>query len=171
MYMLAGVGFLIASFACQRLNDRFGVGRVMLGGIGMTSLSWLLIALIVKSKFAFLLMGAALFLFDFGAMLFFINYLSLRQSATPDHLLGRVTSTMIFLALSLAPIGSVLGGVIGEWLGLRATIAVCGVGAALLVIAQFNTTPLPAMVKLPTPESHPRPKTPTPHTPGAEISA
>ena len=171
MYMLAGVGFLIASFACQRLNDRFGVGRVMLGGIGMTSLSWLLIALIVKSEFAFLLMGAALFLFDFGAMLFFINYLSLRQSATPDHLLGRVTSTMIFLALSLAPVGSVLGGVIGEWLGLRATIAVCGVGAALLVIAQFNTTPLPAMVKLPTPESHPRPKTPTPHTPGAEISA
>jgi len=171
MYMLAGVGFLIASFSCQRLNDRFGIGRVMLGGIGMTSLAWLLIALIVKSEFAFLLMGTALFLFDFGAMLFFINYLSLRQSATPDHLLGRVTSTMIFLALSLAPIGSVLGGVIGEWLGLRATIGICGVGAALLVIAQFKATPLPAMIKLPTPESHPGPKPPTPHTPGAEISA
>jgi MFS family permease len=176
LYMLAGVGFLLASFACQRLNDRFGIGRVMLGGIGMTALSWLGIAAIVKSEFAFLLLGSALFVFDFGAMLFFINYLSLRQSATPDHLLGRVTSTMIFLALSLAPVGSILGGVIGEWLGLRATIGVCGAGAAILVFALFKTTPLPAMVKLPTPESHPSPSgdelpAPKPHTPGTEISA
>ena len=171
LYMLAGVGFLLASFACQRLNDRFGVGRVMLSGIAMTAVSWLLIALIVKSEYAFLMLGAGLFLFDFGAMLFFINYLSLRQSATPDHLLGRVTSTMIFLALSLAPFGSILGGLIGDWLGLRATIGICGVGAALLVIAQFKTTPLPAMIKLPTPESHPGPTPAKPRTPGTEISA
>lgn len=171
MYMLAGIGFLLASFTCQRLNGRFGVGRVMLGGIGMTAIAWLLIAAIVKSDFAFLLLGTALFLFDFGAMLFFINYLSLRQSATPDHLLGRVTSTMIFLALSLAPLGSVLGGVIGEWLGLRPTIALCGVGAALLVLAQSKLGPLPRMLNLPTPDSHAGPKAPTPHAPGAEIAA
>jgi MFS family permease len=173
LYMIAGIGFLLASFTCQRLNDRFGVGRVMLGGIGMTAIAWLLIAAIVKSSFAFLLLGAALFLFDFGAMLFFINYLSLRQSATPDHLLGRVTSTMIFLALSLAPIGSVLGGLVGEWLGLRATIGLCGVGAALLVLAQFKLGPLPGMLTLPTPDAHHGPKTiqPAPRTPGAEIAA
>ena len=173
LYMLAGVGFLLASFTCQRLNDRFGVGRVMLGGIGMTAIAWLLIAAIVKSEFAFLLLGTALFLFDFGAMLFFINYLSLRQSATPDHLLGRVTSTMIFLALSLAPLGSVLGGVIGEWLGLRATIGLCGIGAALLVLAQYRLGPLPGMLTLPTPDAHHGPKTipPPPRTPGTEIAA
>jgi predicted MFS family arabinose efflux permease len=78
---------------------------------------------------------------------------------------------MIFLALSLAPIGSVLGGVIGEWLGLRATIGLCGVGATLLVLAQFKFTPLPAMLKLPTPDAQHRPNTPPPHTPGAEIAA
>ena len=171
LYMIAGIGFLLASFTCQRLNDRFGVGRVMLGGIGLTAIAWLLIAAIVKSSFAFLLLGAALFLFDFGAMLFFINYLSLRQSATPDHLLGRVTSTMIFLALSLAPIGSVLGGVVGEWLGLRATVGLCGVGAALLVFAQYKLGPLPGMLTLPTPDSHAGAKPPTPHAPGAEIAA
>lgn len=173
LYMIAGIGFLLASFTCQLLNDRFGVGRVMLAGIGLTAIAWVMIAAIVKSEFAFFLLGTALFLFDFGAMLFFINYLSLRQSATPDHLLGRVTSTMIFLALSLAPIGSVLGGVLGEWLGLRATIGLCGVGAALLVLAQFKLGPLPAMLTLPTPDAHHGPKTipPAPHTPGTEIAA
>ena len=39
LYMMAGVGFLLASFACQRLNRRFGVGRVMLGGIAISALS------------------------------------------------------------------------------------------------------------------------------------
>jgi MFS family permease len=167
LYMLAGVGFLLASFTGQRLNERFGVGKVMLGGIGATSLSWMLIAAISPGEWSFLALGFCLFVFDFGAMLFFINYLSLRQSATPDHLLGRVTSTMIFLALSLAPLGSVLGGVLGDWLGLRATIALCGVGAAFLVVALFRLTPLPAMLKLPTPDTF----APKPRTPGAEIAA
>lgn len=169
LYMLAGVGFLLASFTCQKLNERFGVGRTMLAGIGATSLAWLGIALISKGDWAFLAFGGALFLFDFGAMLFFINYLSLRQSATPDHLLGRVTSTMIFLALSLAPLGSVLGGLVGDWLGLRVTIAICGIGAAILVVALFRVTPLPQMLKLPTPDTFaPQSK---PLAPGAEVAA
>jgi MFS family permease len=167
LYMLAGVGFLLASFMCQALNARFGIGRVMLYGILATAVAWLLMALITKHDYAYLALGGTLFIFDFGAMLFFINYLSLRQSATPDHLLGRVTSTMIFMALSLAPLGSVLGGLMGEWLGLRVTIGICGLGALVLVFAMFKLSPIAAMKKLPTPDSFPRP---TPIT-TAEISA
>ncbi len=170
LYMLAGVGFLIASFSCQLLNARFGVGRVMLMGIAATALAWLLMAAITPHEYSFLALGGTLFIFDFGAMLFFINYLSLRQSATPDHLLGRVTSTMIFMALSLAPIGSILGGVMGEWLGLRPTIAICGVGCILLVIALAKISPLSAMQELPTPETY-AVKTPPPRTPNSEITA
>ncbi len=171
LYMLAGVGFLISSFACQRLNVRFGVGRVMLAGIAITALAWLLMAAITRHEYAYLALGGTLFIFDFGTMLFFINYLSLRQSATPDHLLGRVTSTMIFMALSLAPLGSVLGGVIGEWLGLRPTIAICGIGCILLVGMLAKISPLSAMRKLPTPETFPAPNMPTPRTPNSEIAA
>ncbi len=157
LYMLAGVGFLMASFMCQTLNARFGIGRVMLYGILATAIAWLLMALISKHEYAYLALGGTLFIFDFGAMLFFINYLSLRQSATPDHLLGRVTSTMIFMALSLAPLGSLLGGVMGEWLGLRATIGICGIGAVILVFVMFKLSPIAAMRKLPTPDSFPTP--------------
>jgi predicted MFS family arabinose efflux permease len=67
----------------------------------------------------------------------------------------------------------VLGGVIGEWLGLRATIGLCGIGAALLVLAQYRLGPLPGMLILPTPDAHHGPKTipPPPRTPGTEIAA
>ena len=166
IYMLAGVGFLLASFTCQHLNARFGVGRVMLSGIALTALAWLVMAFITKHDYAYMAMGASLFIFDFGTMLFFINYLTLRQAATPDHLLGRVTSTMIFMALSLAPLGSILGGIMGEWLGLRPTIAACGVGCIVLVVALAKISPLPAMQELPMPAPLPKPRTPS-----AEISA
>ena len=85
-------------------------------------------------------------------MLFFINYLSLRQAATPEHLRGRVTSTLIFISVSLAPLGSLLGGVLGTWLGLRMTIAICGGAGLLLGLALLKWSPLGAMRELPTPE-------------------
>jgi len=43
-----------------------------------------------------------LFVLDFSGMVFFINYLTLRQAVTPDPLLGRVTATMICLTVATA---------------------------------------------------------------------
>ena len=151
IWMMGGVGFLLASFAIQRANRRFGVGRTMLAGLLITGIAWLMIAAVGPGDWAGLWLGVALFFFDLGAMLFFINYLSLRQSVTPDRLLGRVTSTMIFLSIAMAPVGSIVGGLMGTAFGLRATIAVSGVGGLLLALALVRFSPLMGMKKLPTP--------------------
>ena len=55
--------------------------------------------------FATLALGCAMLVFDFGAVLYGINYLSLRQAITPDRLLGRMTATMRFLTVAAAPLG------------------------------------------------------------------
>ncbi|MEO8104371.1 MAG: MFS transporter [Betaproteobacteria bacterium] len=155
LFMVAGVGFLTASATCQRLNRRFGVGYVMLFGLTMTGLAWLAVASVIANDWAASQLGAALFLMDLGAMLFFINYLSLRQAATPEHLRGRVTSTLIFISVSLAPLGSLLGGLLGTWLGLRPTIAICGGCGLLLGLVLIKWSPLGAMRELPTPQKAP----------------
>ena len=93
--------------------------------------------------------GFALFAFDFGAMLFFINYLTLRQAVTPDHLRGRVTSTLIFISVSLSPLGSLAGGLMGEFFGLRITIAIAGLGGLILGVALLRFSPLRQMRHLP----------------------
>ena len=152
LFMIAGIGFLSASASCQWLNRRFGVGYVMLIGLTLTGLAWLAVASVVVNEWVAIQLGAALFLMDLGAMLFFINYLSLRQAATPAHLRGRVTSTLIFLAVSLAPLGSLLGGVLGTWLGLRPTIAICGGSGLLLGLALLKWSPLGAMREMPSAE-------------------
>ncbi len=152
LFMVAGIGFLIASATCQWFNRRFGVGYVMLMGLTMTGVAWLMVSGVIVNDWAGAQLGAALFLMDLGAMLFFINYLSLRQAATPEHLRGRVTSTLIFISVSLAPLSSLLGGVLGTWLGLRMTIAICGGAGLLLGLALLKWSPLGAMRELPTPE-------------------
>ncbi len=151
IWMMGGAGFLLASFAIARANRRFGVGRVMLAGLLITGIAWLMIAAVGPGDWAGFRLGVALFFFDLGAMLFFINYLSLRQSVTPDRLLGRVTSTMIFLSIAMAPAGSLVGGLMGEAFGLRTTIAVSGIGGLLLALALVRFSPLMEMKKLPTP--------------------
>ncbi|MBL8511803.1 MAG: MFS transporter, partial [Betaproteobacteria bacterium] len=80
LFMVAGLGFLGASATCQALNRRLGVGLVMLLGLAISGSSWLLVASITPGSWSALKLGAVLFIFDLGAMLFFINYLSLRQA-------------------------------------------------------------------------------------------
>ena len=149
VWMMGGVGFLIASFWIQHINRRFGVGRVMLGGVFGTGIAWMMIAWAVPGWWAAWHLGAAIFVLDLGAMLFFINYLTLRQSVTPDHLLGRVTSTMIFLSIAGAPLGSLAGGAMAELFGLRTTIGVAGLGTVVLGLVLTKISPLAAMRELP----------------------
>jgi hypothetical protein len=42
-----------------------------------------------------------------------------RQSYSPPGMCGRVTATMQFLIFSASPLGALLGGILGTWLGSR----------------------------------------------------
>ncbi len=151
-WMAGGLGCILASFVAPRVNRRGGVGLVMLGGVFLTGIAWGVIALTPEaSPFAALMLAAGIFAYDFGGMLFFINYLSLRQAVTPDHLLGRVISTMIFLTVLTAPFGSLFGGALGEWAGLRATLWVAAGSGVLLGLVLIRTSPLARLRSLPQP--------------------
>jgi len=146
VFMMAGVGSLAAAGAVTPLNRRFGIGRTMLGGLLGTGVAWTIIGL-AKGPWlaAMLVFGLGLFLLDLSAMVFFINYLVLRQSVAHDRLLGRVTATMICLTTTTAPFGGLLGGWVAEHVGLRATILFAGVGAIALAPLVARLSPLAKM--------------------------
>ncbi len=149
VFMMAGVGSLSAAWAVKPLNRRFGVGPTMLGGLLGTGIAWTAIGLSTGPWLAAsLAFGLGLFLLDLSAMVFFINYLALRQSVTHDRLLGRVTATMICLTTVTAPLGGLAGGWIAEHAGLRATILLAGVGAILLAPVVAWLSPLARMRRL-----------------------
>ena len=86
-------------------------------------------------------LGVAMFALDlmllgFGAVLIFINFIALRQALTPSPMLGRMTATMRWLILIPAVPGALIGGWLGEHVGLRSALEFAGGGAALLTVAQ-----------------------------------
>ena len=153
LFMAAGVGSLVAAHVTERLNRRYGMGPTMLAGLAGTGVAWLMIASAMGPGWLVLmLVGGGLFLLDLAAMVFFINYLSLRQAATPDHLLGRVTATMIALTIALAPLGGVAGGWIADHLGLRTAMLIVGAGGLLLAPLVAWLSPIAQMRELPAPQ-------------------
>jgi MFS family permease len=136
-YACGGLGCVLASAFAERLSRRFGIGPVIVHGLVLTVVAWQAFALLGGSGWpAIFALGAAMLVFDFGAILWGINYLALRQAITPDRLLGRMTATMRFLTVAAAPLGSLVGGVLATIIGLRGTLlTVAGLGVALSVAA------------------------------------
>ncbi|POZ56946.1 Enterobactin exporter EntS [Lysinibacillus sphaericus] len=64
--------------------------------------------LFIFNSWYFLCIG--IIIFEFAVAIFSINYLTLRQSSTPEHLLGRVTGTSSMLMKVTVPIAYLISG-------------------------------------------------------------
>ncbi len=156
MFMVAGVGSLAAAGVVAPLNLRFGMGPTMLAALTGTGVGLIVMGSATGPTWLLsVLFGSGLFLLDLSAMIFFINYLSVRQAVAPDRLLGRVTATMIALTISVAPLGGLAGGWIADHLGLRAAMLMAGAGALLLGPLVAWLSPLARMRALPEQQSEP----------------
>ncbi|MGH6624528.1 MAG: MFS transporter [Burkholderiaceae bacterium] len=133
-----GIGTIAASVFGHRISRRLGPGPTLVLGFAVCGVGWSFGALAPASTLGIALFATMLFMFGVGAVLIFINFLSLRQAVTPVPLLGRMTSTMRWLILLPAGPGAVLGGWLGEHVGLRASLAVAGGGALLLALVAWR---------------------------------
>jgi len=142
-YMFGGLGCVLAAGFAERLSVRFGVGPIIVHGLILTALGWQAYGVVTGPVWvATLALGFAMFVFDFGAVLYGINYLALRQAITPDRLLGRMTATMRFLTVAAAPLGSLAGGALATAIGLRATLLTVGVLGLALAAAAVLWSPV-----------------------------
>ncbi len=155
-FMFGGAGCVIAAASAERLAARFGVGPVIIAGLLMTAVGWGTYGLVRGTPgVATIFLGSAMLVFDFGAVLFGIAYLSLRQAITPDRLLGRMTATMRFLTVAAAPLGSLSGGAIATLIGLRPTLWCVGALGIALSASAVWWSPVRAHRELPATAEHP----------------
>jgi len=148
-YVALGAGTVLASAAGHRVSKRLGPGPCLSLGFGVCGAGWLLLALAPTNQWGVAAFALMLFLFGLGAVLIFINFLALRQAVTPRHLLGRMTSTMRWLILIPAGPGALLGGWLGEHMGLRWALGFAGVGALLLSVLASRHATLSEVRELP----------------------
>lgn len=135
-FLVAGgsVGSLCGALAAGRLTRHAGLGAVFVGSALLYTLYLLLLPLASGPLATTLpLLLTAVFLGTFGAVIFRINNQSLRQRITPDRLQGRMSATWRWITWGMYAVGGLLGGALGEFVGVRATLLV----AALLSILGF----------------------------------
>jgi MFS family permease len=105
---------------------RFGQARVVVGALLVTGPPVLLVASGSPVLFA-----VALAAEGYGGVLYNVAQVSFRQSICPDRLLGRMNASIRFLVWGTIPLGGLLGGALGELLGLRVTLLVAAIGIVL----------------------------------------
>ncbi len=149
-YVALGIGTVLASANGHRVVRRFGPGPTMVLGFAVSGSGWLLLSLAPLNIMGVVAYALMLMMFGIGAVFIFINFLSLRQSVTPGPMLGRMTSTMRWLILIPAGPGALLGGWLGEHLGLRVALGFAGTSALLLALLAWRRPVIRSVTTLPT---------------------
>jgi predicted MFS family arabinose efflux permease len=139
---LGSVTVLIGAAQTPRIVRRIGSARIVWLSLAVTGPVALLTPLTQPGWSVTLLMvGVAAG--ELGQIVYAITNVSLRQRLCPSHLLGRVSATMRFLIMSLFPLGALVGGILGEFLGVRAALWLSGgiiAMSALLVYRALRHT-------------------------------
>ena len=73
---------------------------------------------------------------------------SIRQAATPLRLQGRMNGVMSALQGGLVPVGALMGGVLGQTIGLRPTLFLSA-GGELAAVLWLLVTPIWSLHDLP----------------------
>ncbi|WP_158882502.1 MFS transporter [Amycolatopsis anabasis] len=123
------LGALTATWWTRRIGQARAIWLVML----VCAPAMLLVPLAGPGwRIGLLLLGLAIF--DYGVIVYNVAQVSYRQAICPDRLLGRMNASVRFVVWGTMPIGGLLGGALGEWLGVRGTVWVAAVAAPLTVV-------------------------------------
>lgn len=133
VFSLGNVGSLIGALTATRLARRLGIGPALVAVASAGALGLLLVPF-ASGRLAIPFLVTANLLWGFFVLNYFVTAISLIQAITPDRLLGRTNASRRFLVQGVVPLGALLGGGLGTWLGLRTTVAIGAIGACLAVL-------------------------------------
>ena len=128
-----GCSSFVAAVLVERITRRVGFGRTLVWGLALSGFGtlltatamgpiWLVIAFLVGQQ----LIG------DGGATVYIINSASLLQGIAPDEIQGRLHATIRSAEWAGTLLGLIVGGVLGQMIGLRPTLLVAAAGALLV---------------------------------------
>jgi MFS family permease len=141
---IGGMSNLVGTFLVGPLTRRYGVPRCMLTAAAVGSFTAFLVPLAhgpLAIGFGTLALCQA---FDVIQPIYEVNALSLRQSITPPHVLGRVNAAMQVLEDGVGPLGAVVAGVLAGQIGVRPTLFLAALGASPSIL-WLVCSPLPAL--------------------------
>jgi MFS family permease len=148
IFAVGGVSSLLGATIAGRLN-RFGVGAVMVTALLLATIGGAFVPLATAANVAgiVLLIGQQI-VADAALTVYDINQVSLRQAIAPPAILGRVNASMRVAEFGALLLGTVAAGLLGEVIGLRATLWL-GVGCLFLSALALALSPVRELRRIP----------------------
>jgi MFS family permease len=159
IFSIGAVGGLIGAFLVKPVVRWLGQGPAIWVSTAVTTPFALAIPF-ARPGWSIWAAAAAFTVVSIGVVIYNVTQVSFRQGLTPERLLGRMNATMRFLVWGTMPLGGLLGGALGEWVGARETVFI-GFGASCLCFLFVFLSPLRTMRELPTQPDEDRAAQPT----------
>jgi MFS family permease len=138
IFAVGGVSSFVGALLARRAAEALGLVRSMVAGVAIAGIGLLMVPM-ARGAGAY---GASMLIAhqlvaDGALTIFIINYSSFVQIVTPDEILGRVNSCLMFSRRVTALLGALVGGAVGTALGLRPPLFIAALGtifAALMLM-------------------------------------
>jgi len=153
VFAVGSVGAIVGALVANRLQKTLGVGRAIVGTAFFFAVGGLGYPL-APHAFPLPVLMAASAVTSFGSVAYNITQVSLRQAITPERLQGRMNAAMRWIVWGTIPLGALLGGAIGQTIGLHAALWVGAIGSVptFLFVA---VSPVRSIQEMPAPVTEP----------------
>ncbi|QKG84619.1 MFS transporter [Kroppenstedtia pulmonis] len=136
IFAMSGVGALLGAFIAETMTKKLGIGPCIVISLIIAGIATLMIPLATLLP---MYLSIALLIFvqivDSSMVIVHnINQRSLRVSITPDNLMGRMNASIRFCIMGTVPLGALIGGALGSWIGTLETLIVGALGILLAAI-------------------------------------
>lgn len=135
IFALGSCASLAGAFCGGRLSSKFQVGPTILWAQLLTGVGSLFYVIAGGAPIMIIIcLITGKMIWGLSRPIFNIGQVSLRQTITPDHLLGRMNASFRFITWGIMPIGGFIGGLLGEIIGLRLTLGIVALLELLAVL-------------------------------------
>jgi MFS family permease len=118
-----GIGAIIGATVCKRLTECYGQGIILFSTICVTMISSLMVPFVSSNSLMSLIILSFLqFTQGLAVTVRNINQVSIRMILSPNELQGRINSSFRFVLYGVVPVGSILGGLSGDLIGIKISL-------------------------------------------------
>lgn len=122
-----GAGMVVGALLASRIVNAIPLGRaIQLGPVVSVLAALVMVATLIRPSAA--LAALSFFLFGAGPILWTITSTTLRQTVTPQAMLGRVSAVFLTVNAGARPVGAALGGAVGAAWGEPACLLLAMAG-------------------------------------------
>ena len=132
---IGATGGALGAVTASRAVKLIGVGRTVMIGVVLFSAPYAFLPLAGGPSWSrAAVLGAVEFVSGFGVMWLDVPLNALQTAVIPDALRSRVVGAFSTVNYGIRPLGAVLGGLLGAWLGVEPTLVLAGIGGALAIV-------------------------------------